>query len=112
MIYIENEEFRLSALTDRAQAGSSVQEGEIQLMIDRKMVTDDQKGVDESLKEPESSKEIKHVIFLEHKSNQLKSFSVMTKILVEDLIVLRGSSQKDKFNTFEKISSKKLFVES
>ncbi|XP_031833177.1 lysosomal alpha-mannosidase II isoform X1 [Nomia melanderi] len=43
--------FRLSALTDRAQGGTSMQDGEIELMIHRRLLKDDAFGVGEALNE-------------------------------------------------------------
>ncbi|KAJ8675630.1 hypothetical protein QAD02_011416 [Eretmocerus hayati] len=52
-ISIENQsdKLRLSALTDRAQGGSSLKEGELELMLHRRLLSDDAFGVGEALNE-------------------------------------------------------------
>jgi len=52
-IYIEDVESNesLAILPDRAQGGSSINEGEIELMLHRRLLFDDQKGVYEALNE-------------------------------------------------------------
>ncbi|XP_003426403.2 lysosomal alpha-mannosidase isoform X2 [Nasonia vitripennis] len=47
----ENNKLRLSALTDRAQGGSSLKEGELELMVHRRLLSDDAFGVGEALNE-------------------------------------------------------------
>jgi len=44
---------RLSVMPDRAQGGASIQEGQIELMIHRRLVADDGRGVGEPLNEKE-----------------------------------------------------------
>lgn len=53
MIMIEDKTSRdrVSLLNDRAQGGTSVVEGEIEIMIHRRLVKDDWKGLDEALNE-------------------------------------------------------------
>ncbi|XP_023318565.1 lysosomal alpha-mannosidase isoform X1 [Trichogramma pretiosum] len=47
----KSNQLRLSALTDRAQGGSSLEEGELQLMLHRRLLSDDAFGVGEALNE-------------------------------------------------------------
>lgn len=44
---------RLSVMPDRAQGGTSIQDGQIELMIHRRLVADDGRGVGEPLDERE-----------------------------------------------------------
>ena len=46
-----NQELQLTVLNDRAQGGSSLQDGEIELMIHRRLLHDDKFGVGEALNE-------------------------------------------------------------
>ncbi|KAJ8915809.1 hypothetical protein NQ315_004621 [Exocentrus adspersus] len=52
-IVIKDSNIELAVLTDRPQGGSSLNDGEIELMIHRRILHDDLKGVDESLNETE-----------------------------------------------------------
>nr|XP_012645942.1 lysosomal alpha-mannosidase isoform X1 [Microcebus murinus] len=50
-IYITDGQVQLTVLTDRSQGGSSLQKGSLELMVHRKLVRDDGRGVDEPLME-------------------------------------------------------------
>ncbi|KAL0379122.1 UNVERIFIED_CONTAM: Alpha-mannosidase [Sesamum radiatum] len=50
-IYIEDNKSELSVLVDRATGGSSIHDGEIELMLHRRMIYDDSRGVGEALDE-------------------------------------------------------------
>ncbi|XP_013178929.1 PREDICTED: lysosomal alpha-mannosidase-like isoform X2 [Papilio xuthus] len=50
-IYIEDSDNRLSVLTDRSQGGSSLNNGEIEIMLHRRLLHDDAFGVGEALNE-------------------------------------------------------------
>nr|XP_049695653.1 lysosomal alpha-mannosidase isoform X2 [Helicoverpa armigera]XP_049695654.1 lysosomal alpha-mannosidase isoform X3 [Helicoverpa armigera]XP_049695656.1 lysosomal alpha-mannosidase isoform X5 [Helicoverpa armigera]XP_049695657.1 lysosomal alpha-mannosidase isoform X2 [Helicoverpa armigera] len=50
-IYIEGENLRLTILPDRSEGGSSLIEGEIELMLHRRLLCDDAFGVGEALNE-------------------------------------------------------------
>ncbi|XP_075149649.1 lysosomal alpha-mannosidase II isoform X2 [Haematobia irritans] len=50
-IALEDEHTRMAILTDRAQGGSSLADGSLELMIHRRLLHDDAFGVDESLNE-------------------------------------------------------------
>lgn len=50
-IYIENEDVRLTVLTDRSEGGTSLVEGEVELMLHRRLLCDDAFGVGEALNE-------------------------------------------------------------
>lgn len=54
-IVIEDEEDRLAVLNDRAQGGSSLFDGSIELMLHRRLLKDDAFGVEEPLNETESN---------------------------------------------------------
>ncbi|KAL6449015.1 hypothetical protein ACFW04_000614 [Cataglyphis niger] len=47
----EEKQLKLSVLNDRAQGGSSLQDGEVELMLHRRLLKDDAFGVDEALNE-------------------------------------------------------------
>ncbi|KAL2505523.1 Glycosyl hydrolase family 38 protein [Abeliophyllum distichum] len=50
-IYIGDNKTELSVLVDRAVGGSSIVDGQIELMLHRRLLRDDSKGVDEALNE-------------------------------------------------------------
>lgn len=50
-IYLRDHENELSVLVDRAVGGSSILDGQIELMLHRRLLRDDGKGVDEALNE-------------------------------------------------------------
>ncbi|XP_027764768.1 lysosomal alpha-mannosidase [Empidonax traillii] len=51
-IFIQDEKLQLSVLTDRSQGGSSIQDGALELMVHRRLLHDDERGVGEALDEP------------------------------------------------------------
>ncbi|TKR73105.1 hypothetical protein L596_020456 [Steinernema carpocapsae] len=51
-IYIQDSKNQLTVCTDRAQGGSSLKDGQIELMVHRRAFHDDHWGVDEPLDEP------------------------------------------------------------
>ncbi|CAN8264032.1 unnamed protein product [Cochlearia groenlandica] len=50
-MYTKDEKAELSVLVDRATGGASIKDGEIELMLHRRMCMDDSRGVEESLEE-------------------------------------------------------------
>jgi hypothetical protein len=50
-IYIEDNNAALSLLVDRSQGGTSLRDGSIELMVQRRLLADDGRGVDEPLNE-------------------------------------------------------------
>lgn len=50
-IYIEDDDHSLSVLVDRSQGGSSLTDGSVELMIQRRLLADDSRGCDEPLNE-------------------------------------------------------------
>ncbi|XP_071068877.1 lysosomal alpha-mannosidase-like [Dasypus novemcinctus] len=50
-IYITDGKVQLTVLTDRSQGGSSLRDGSLELMVHRRGITDDDRGVNETLEE-------------------------------------------------------------
>jgi hypothetical protein len=50
-IYIEDADACLAVLTDRTQGGASLSNGAVELMVQRRLVADDSRGVGEPLDE-------------------------------------------------------------
>ena len=53
-IYIEDNEFALSIMVDRSQGGASLSDGSIELMVHRRILADDSRGVGEPLNETDA----------------------------------------------------------
>ena len=51
-IYIKDERVQFSVMTDRSQGGTSMKDGQIELMVHRRLLVDDFLGVGEPLNEP------------------------------------------------------------
>ncbi|XP_077183388.1 lysosomal alpha-mannosidase [Paroedura picta] len=51
-IYIKDQKVQLTVLTDRSQGGSSTADGSLELMVHRRLLYDDNRGVGEPLLEP------------------------------------------------------------
>ncbi|XP_072104661.1 lysosomal alpha-mannosidase [Mobula birostris] len=51
-IYVEDGKIQLTVLTDRSQGGSSITDGSLELMVHRRLLQDDHRGVAEPLSEP------------------------------------------------------------
>ncbi|XP_075400879.1 lysosomal alpha-mannosidase-like [Tenrec ecaudatus] len=69
-IYITDGNMQLTVLTDRSQGGSSLRDGSLELMVHRRLNSDDQKGLDEPLMETGPDKQGlcvrgKHLVLLD-----------------------------------------------
>ncbi|XP_066449799.1 lysosomal alpha-mannosidase [Eleutherodactylus coqui] len=51
-IYVKDKNIQLTVLTDRSQGGSSIMDGSLELMVHRRLLYDDARGVGEPLLEP------------------------------------------------------------
>ncbi|KAJ8283245.1 hypothetical protein COCON_G00020950 [Conger conger] len=54
-IFIKDGEQQLTVVTDRSQGGSSIQDGSLEIMLHRRLLRDDFRGVGEALSEPGST---------------------------------------------------------
>ncbi|CAF1239524.1 unnamed protein product [Rotaria sordida] len=52
MIKDEKQDLQMSIITDRAQGGGSINDGQVEIMLHRRVLTDDSLGVSETLNEP------------------------------------------------------------
>ncbi|XP_045508968.1 lysosomal alpha-mannosidase-like isoform X1 [Colias croceus] len=80
-IFIDDGDVRMSVLTDRAQGGSSLQEGQIELMLHRRLLHDDAFGVGEALNETANGKGLvvrgrQRVLFENSNSHVFKQKSI------------------------------------
>ncbi|NXU98608.1 MA2B1 mannosidase, partial [Cettia cetti] len=51
-IFIRDQKLQLTVLTDRSQGGSSILDGSLELMVHRRLLNDDSRGLGEALDEP------------------------------------------------------------
>ncbi|XP_014748733.1 PREDICTED: lysosomal alpha-mannosidase [Sturnus vulgaris] len=51
-IFIRDQKVQLTVLTDRSQGGSSILDGSLELMVHRRLLNDDKRGLGEALDEP------------------------------------------------------------
>ncbi|XP_052022231.1 lysosomal alpha-mannosidase isoform X2 [Apodemus sylvaticus] len=58
-IYIMDGQMQLTVLTDRSQGGSSLQDGSLELMVHRRLLVDDQRGVGEALLETNTGDKVR-----------------------------------------------------
>ncbi|KAL2764393.1 lysosomal alpha-mannosidase isoform 2 precursor [Daubentonia madagascariensis] len=66
-IYITDGKVQLTVLTDRSQGGSSVRDGSLELMVHRRLLKDDKRGVGEALMESGSGAWVRgrHLVLLD-----------------------------------------------
>ena len=80
-MYIQDSKSRMSVMVDRAQGGTSPQEGVIEIMFNRRSSHDDLKGAGEGTFEPETSNVLHYIVFedltqqdnLVHRQHQVDS---------------------------------------
>ncbi|XP_050677928.1 lysosomal alpha-mannosidase-like [Leptidea sinapis] len=81
-IYIEDNEVRVSILTDRSQGGGSLEEGAIEVMLHRRLLHDDAFGVGEALNETAKGAGLvmrgKHVLLFSNASENNDEFKAKT----------------------------------
>ncbi|DAZ95535.1 TPA: hypothetical protein N0F65_005227 [Lagenidium giganteum] len=53
-LYIKDDKYQLNVVTDRAQGASSLEDGQVEIMVHRRLLADDNKGVNEHLNETET----------------------------------------------------------
>uniref|UniRef100_A0A1Q3FMY3 Alpha-mannosidase n=2 Tax=Culex tarsalis TaxID=7177 RepID=A0A1Q3FMY3_CULTA len=109
-IALEDENLRLAVLTDRAQGGSSLEDGAVELMVHRRLLHDDAFGVEEALDERAFGKGLvargKHyVVFGSKKTSnptlQAKERFLQNQVLLPTWIFLSDTS-KFKYEDWQK----------
>jgi lysosomal alpha-mannosidase len=90
-VAIEDEEVRLSVLTDRAQGGSSVYDGTVELMVHRRLLHDDAFGVGEALNETAFGRGLvargKHYLFLGKKFQKSPTLQAQERFLQNEVLI-------------------------
>ncbi|XP_066593863.1 lysosomal alpha-mannosidase isoform X1 [Prorops nasuta] len=93
---------KLNVLTDRAQGGSSLVDGEVELMLHRRLLKDDAFGVAEALNETAFGKGMiakgKHIVFAGEMKNiddfVLREKELALQLLLQPLIMITNKAEK------------------
>lgn len=101
-IFITDERLKLTVLTDRAQGGTSAIDGEIELMLHRRLLLDDSQGLLEALNEINDSEGLvvrgKHRIFISDMENKTQYINEKKEVLqfhLEPIVLVARASQVD-----------------
>lgn len=90
-IAIEDENHRLAILPDRAQGGSSIFDGSVELMVHRRLLHDDEWGVDEALNETAYGQGLvargKHWMIYGRKNNQSPTLEARERLLQNQVLL-------------------------
>lgn len=90
-IAIEDLDFRLAVLTDRAQGGGSIYDGTLELMVHRRLLHDDAFGVAEALNETAYGKGLvargKHYLFFGTKNSKSPSLQAQERFLQNEILL-------------------------
>ncbi|XP_053907882.1 lysosomal alpha-mannosidase [Cuculus canorus] len=86
-IFIKDEKMQLTVLTDRSQGGSSIFDGSLELMVHRRLLYDDGRGVGEPLLEPGATQQGlvvrgRHLILLD----PVESAAERHRLLAQELV--------------------------
>ncbi|XP_067829073.1 lysosomal alpha-mannosidase [Heptranchias perlo] len=97
-IYMKEGKIQLTVLTDRSQGGSSIMDGSLELMVHRRLLHDDSRGVEEELSEPGyDGKGLivrgKHLIFLDtvHASAELHRLQAQAEYMAPQIVMAEGT---------------------
>ncbi|XP_045146219.1 lysosomal alpha-mannosidase-like [Echinops telfairi] len=83
-IYITDGNMQLTVLTDRSQGGSSLKDGSLELMVHRRLSTDDKKGLKEPLMEMDPNRKGltvrgRHLVLLDKTQNAATSHRLLAE---------------------------------
>ncbi|CAG4942411.1 unnamed protein product [Colias eurytheme] len=76
--YIQDETYRLTFITDHAQGVTALQEGQILVMLDRRVLFNDGRGIDEGLADSSSTTHV-HYILLENLIQTESKYNQLSK---------------------------------
>ncbi|XP_029440965.1 lysosomal alpha-mannosidase [Rhinatrema bivittatum] len=105
-IYIKDNKVQLTVLTDRSQGGSSIADGSLELMLHRRLLFDDHRGVAEPLLESGDDGEGlvvrgKHLLFLENteSSADLHRLQAQQEFMAIQMVLAPGGGEPCKKRT-------------
>nr|XP_044995358.1 lysosomal alpha-mannosidase-like [Jaculus jaculus] len=93
-IYISDGDVQLTVLTDRSQGGSSLRDGSLELMVHRRLLADDERGVGEALLESESGQWVRgrYLVLLDSARNAAAGHRLLAEreVLAPQLVLASG----------------------
>uniref|UniRef100_A0A8C0WYT4 Lysosomal alpha-mannosidase n=1 Tax=Castor canadensis TaxID=51338 RepID=A0A8C0WYT4_CASCN len=95
-IYITDGYMQLTVLTDRSQGGSSLSDGSLELMVHRKLLVDDERGVGEPLLDEGSGEWVRgrHLVLLDQVNNAAAGHRLLAEkeVLAPQVVLSPGGS--------------------
>nr|BAE42288.1 unnamed protein product [Mus musculus] len=95
-IYITDGQMQLTVLTDRSQGGSSLQDGSLELMVHRRLLVDDDRGVSEPLLETDTGDKVRgrHLVLLSSVSDAAARHRLLAEqeVLAPQVVLSLGGS--------------------
>ncbi|XP_034378373.1 lysosomal alpha-mannosidase isoform X1 [Arvicanthis niloticus] len=95
-IYITDGHMQLTVLTDRSQGGSSLKDGSLELMVHRRLLVDDDRGVSEPLLETNTGDKVRgrHLVLLSSVSDAAAGHRLLAEqeVLAPQLVLALGDS--------------------
>nr|XP_048290616.1 lysosomal alpha-mannosidase isoform X1 [Myodes glareolus] len=84
-IYITDGHMQLTVVTDRSQGGSSLKDGSLELMVHRRLMVDDERGVAEPLMESEAGSTVRgrHLVLL----SSVSDAAARHRLLAEEVVL-------------------------
>jgi hypothetical protein len=92
VIYLSDNQHQLTLVTDRSHGGSSLIDGQMEVMLQRRMLFDDRRGVGEALNENEIIRVDQRLIFAPPK-NSSRMFRTAAELLLNPVVVFFGRTQ-------------------
>lgn len=95
-IYITDGHMQLTVLTDRSQGGSSLLDGSLELMVHRRLLVDDERGVAEPLLETDTGDKVRgrHLVILSSVSDAAARHRLLAEqeVLAPQVVLAQGGS--------------------
>ncbi|XP_036044537.1 lysosomal alpha-mannosidase isoform X1 [Onychomys torridus] len=93
-IYISDGHMQLTVVTDRSQGGSSVKDGSLELMVHRRLLADDERGLAEPLLDSGTGKIVRgrHLVLLSSVSDAAERHRLLVEkeVLAPQLVLAQG----------------------
>ncbi|XP_039281888.1 lysosomal alpha-mannosidase isoform X2 [Nilaparvata lugens] len=106
-VVVRDQRVQMAVLPDRPQGGTSLHDGEIELMIQRNLLFDDNKGIGESLVETEFGKEIvvrgKHWLTLGNVTTQSAVDRILAKERFHPVVTYATPANNIKFSNWNEM---------
>ncbi|KAL6029892.1 hypothetical protein STEG23_036788 [Scotinomys teguina] len=96
-IYISDGHMQLTVVTDRSQGGSSLKDGSLELMVHRRLLEDDERGLAEPLMELGTGKTVRgrHLVLLSSVSDAAERHRLLAEkeVLAPQVVLAQGDSR-------------------